>query len=46
MARERLLAEALADVPELGGGVAGPRDEGAHVVRQRQRHHVTRVAQE
>lgn len=46
MAGERLLALAVADVPQLGGRIAGARHEGATVRRQRQRHHVAGVAHE
>lgn len=43
---EGLLALAVADVPQLGGGVARARHEGPLVGRQRQRHHVARVPRE
>lgn len=46
MSRERLLAEPLAHIPQLGGGVARARDERAKVGRERQRHHVAGVAEE
>lgn len=46
VAGEGLLAQALSDVPQFGGGVARPRHESSHVVRQRQRHHVAGVTQE
>lgn len=46
VSREGLLALAVADVPQLGGGVAGARHEGALVGRQRQRHDVARVPRE
>lgn len=40
---EGLLANALANVPQLGRGVAGGRYKAAHVGRQRQRHDIPRV---
>lgn len=46
VSREGLLAGAVADVPQLGGGVARARHERALVGRQRQRHHVARVSGE
>lgn len=46
VARERLPAQAVADVPQLGRGVARARNEGPHVRAQRQAHDVARVAGE
>jgi hypothetical protein len=46
VAGECLLAHSLTDVPQFGRGVAGARDECAHVRRQGQRHHVAGVARE
>lgn len=44
--RERLPAHAVPDVPELDGGVAGTRQEGVQVRRQRQTHDVSAVSRE
>lgn len=44
VAGERLLTEAVADVPQFGARVARARYEGAHVGRQGEGHYVTRVA--
>lgn len=41
---EGLPAHAVADVPQLGGGVAGSWDEGLVVWTERQAHHVPSVA--
>lgn len=43
---ERLSAHAVADVPQLGGGVTGSGHEGLEVWAQGQAHHITRVAGE
>lgn len=44
MARERLSAHAVPDVPQLNGGVTGSGHKGAEVWRQGQAHNVTAVA--
>lgn len=46
VAREGLLADSFSYVPQFGGGVAGARHEGPHVVRQREGHDVARVTEE
>lgn len=46
VSREGLSAHAVPDVPQLGGGVAGPRHEGLVVGTQGQTHDVPRVAGE
>lgn len=46
VAGERLLALSVANVPELGGRVAGTAHERSALRRERQGHHVSGVTEE
>lgn len=46
MASEGLPAHAISNVPKLGGGITGTRNEGPGVRAERQTHHITGVARE
>ena len=46
MSGEGLLALSISDIPELGGGVTGTRDERSHIGREGEGHDVSRVARE
>lgn len=43
---EGLPAHSIADIPKLGGGIAGARDKSPHVWTQREAHHISSVPSE